>query len=329
MNPLYELTDIEFAYNGDPVLAFPSLVIGSSGITAIVGPNGSGKSTLLNLLAFMHPPARGHIRFRGKTIGPSDYPLLRRSVGYVQQKPYLFHTSVRKNIETGLKFRGMARTERRRQSDRIIDEFGLGKLAERYAQDLSGGEAQKVAIARAMVLRPRILILDEPFSHLDRAFRRELEMMLARINEREEAVVLFTTHDQLQAQAVADQTLSLFDGHPVPVAMVNLFSGSCSEDVFDTGRIRIHLPASAGRGSRLAIDSNHLVLSVRELESSMRNRFQGRITALSEEYGYINVTVRAGETFNATVTPESLRELGVNIGDNVWISFKSTAVYVF
>lgn len=329
MNSLYELTDIEFAYNGEPVLAFPSLTISLSGITAIVGPNGSGKSTLLNILAFMHLPDNGHIRFQGETVRPADYPRLRRYVGYVQQKPYLFHASVRRNIETGLKFRGVAGAERRRQSATIIDAFGLGNLADRYAHDLSGGEAQKVAVARAMVLKPRVLILDEPFSHLDRSFRRELEAMLVRINERNEAAVLFTTHDQIQAQAIADQSLSLFDGHPVPMAVVNLFNGGCKGGVFDTGRIRIQLPGSAGEGNRLAIDSNHLVLSRQELESSMRNRFHGRITGLSEEYGFINVTVRAGEIFHAAVTPEALRELGVTIGDDVWVSFKSTAVHVF
>ncbi|MEX2524667.1 MAG: ATP-binding cassette domain-containing protein [Gammaproteobacteria bacterium] len=329
MSRLYELTDIEFAYNGDPALAFPSLVIGSSGITAIVGPNGSGKSTLLNLLAFMHPPGRGHIRFQAETAGPADYPQLRRRVGYVQQKPYLFHASVRKNIETGLKFRGMPGPERRRQGQRIIDEFGLGELAERYSHDLSGGEAQKVAIARAMVLQPRVLILDEPFSHLDRSFRRELESMLLRINEHAEATVIFTTHDQMQAQAVADQTVSIFDGHPIPVAMVNLFFGHCRGEIFDTGHVEIHLPATGETGTRLAIDSNQLVLSKQELESSMRNRYRGRITALSEEQGFINVTIQAGEMFQASVTPAALRELGLHIGDEIWVSFKSTAVHLF
>lgn len=329
MSHLYELTDIEFAYNGEAVLSFAGLAVDSEGITAVVGPNGSGKSTLLNLLAFMERPRRGSIRFRGEVVQAADQARMRRSVGYVQQKPYLFHSSVRGNIEAGLKFRGVARMERRRQSDRILHEFNLDNLAERYAHDLSGGEAQKVAIARALILKPRVLILDEPFSHLDRSFRRELETMLTGINARQNTAVIFTTHDQLQAQAVAHQTLSLFDGHPVPVSTVNLFSGHCAGEIFDTGRVRIRLPESAGDGRRLAIDSNHLVLSGRELESSMRNRFRGRITSLSEEYGSIHVTIQAGETFQAAVTPDALRELGLSVGDEVWVSFKSTAVHVF
>lgn len=329
MSTLYELTDIEFAYNGEPVLSFPSLTISRTGITALAGPNGSGKTTLLNILAFIQAPRRGHIRFLDKTVVPADYGRLRRRVGYVQQKPYLFHTSVRRNIEAGLKIRGTGKKERRELSRRIIDEFGLGVLADRNARELSGGEAQKVAIARAMILQPEVLILDEPFGHLDRSFRRELEQMLTAINERSEAAVIFTTHDQMQARSLAEHTIGLFSGHPVPVTAVNLFSGICHDNVFDTGSISIRLPDNTARGHRLAVDSEHLVISKRELDSSMRNRFCGRVSSLSENSGLIHVVIEAGETFHAAITPAALRELDLGIGDEVWVSFKSSAVHVF
>jgi len=325
----YELRDTRFDYGADPVLRIDELHIARAGITALVGPNGSGKSTLLNHLAFLAWPGVGCLRFFDREIGAADFRQYRRQVGYVQQKPYLFHASVRDNIELGLKIRGLNKDARRERTQKLVLEFGLDVIADRQAQGLSGGEAQKVALARALVLQPQVLILDEPFNHLDKGFRRLLEERLREIVKRDAATVILTTHDQFLAQTLADQVFNLIDGHLLPLAAMNLFAGRCDGDRFVTDRIEIVIPPHLPAGSRLAIEANQLVLSREPLESSMRNRFQGRILRLADENLWIHVTIDAGEQFHAVITPAALKDLGVSIGDSVWVSFKSTSVHVF
>ena len=329
MNWLYELSDIRFSYGTDPVLHFGKLKIPASGSTALVGPNGAGKSTLLNILAFLNLPDQGGIRFLGQPVTRDNYKQLRRRVGYVQQKPYLFHASVGDNIEAGLKIREVPKTERRERVWKIMQEFGIETMAERYAHDLSGGEAQKVAIARALVLDPEVLILDEPFSHLDRSFRDELEFMIREIEARRSSTLIFTTHDQMKAQLLADQVFSLVDGHLLPMSVMNLFKGKIRGEHFDTGKITISIPAGQLEGTRLALEATQLVLSTHELDSSMRNRFEGRVSRMSHEHQQVHVVVEAGEIFHIIITPAALKELAVGIGDTVWVSFKSTSVHLF
>jgi molybdopterin-binding protein len=325
----YELRDARFDYGAEPVLRIDELRIARAGITALVGPNGSGKSTLLNHLAFLVWPGRGSLRFHDREIGAADFRQYRRRVGYVQQKPYLFHASVRDNIELGLRIRGIDQAARRERMQKIIREFDLDAIADRQAHGLSGGEAQKVALARALVLQPEVLILDEPFNHLDKTFRLSLEDRLREIVLRDAATVILTTHDQFLAQTLSNQVFSLIDGHLLPLAAMNLFSGRCSGDRFVTGKLEIAIPPHLPAGNRLAIEANQLVLSKEPLESSMRNRFQGRILRLSDEDLWIHVTIDAGEQFHAVITPAALKDLGVSIGDAVWVSFKSTSVHLF
>jgi len=324
----YQLKDIRFAYRDDPVLEFDGLRLESSVCTALVGANGSGKTTLLDMLAFLHLPDRGQIRFFGEPVSRQNYRESRRRTGYVHQKPYLFHSSVRDNVEIGLQLRRVPRPERRQRVRKILQEFGLDHLADRYALHISGGEAQKVAIARSLVMEPDVLLLDEPFSHVDVSFRHELEKLLAKIIEGGTATVIFTTHDQLQAQMLAGKVYTLAGGRPVPIGLTNLFTGTPRGEYFDTGKLKIYIPLPGKSGRQLAVDANQIVLSRDRLESSMRNSYPGRITGLFEENGLITVTVDAGETFRVQVTRAALQELAVSIGDGVWLSFKSSSVHL-
>lgn len=329
MSSVYELTGVGFAYGQVPVLDIHALTINHANITALVGSNGSGKSTLLNLLAFLVLPDSGILRFHGEQVTGSNIHQLRRRIGYVQQKPYLFHASVSDNVELGLKIRGVVKAERRERLRECLVDFGLDSMAERYAHGLSGGEAQKVALARALIHHPQVLILDEPFNHLDRTFREHLQDLIESIVQRDNVTVIFTTHELLHAQSLADQVFTLSDGRLHPSSAMNVYPGRCNDERFDTGKITITIPPGTRAGTQLAIEANQLVLSKTALESSMRNHFQGTITKLAHENQQILVTVAAGEVFHAVITPAALQELGVNIGDTIWVSFKSTSAHVF
>ena len=331
MTVLYQLKDITFAYGESPVLSIDDLQVEENSVTALLGSNGSGKSTLLNILAFISEPATGAIRYAGEKVDSRQLTECRRQVGYVQQKPYLFNYSVMQNIELGLKLRGLEKTRRRQLAESLAARLKIEKLLNRRASELSGGEVQKVAIARALVLEPRVLLLDEPFTHLDEVSRREIEdLLLALVSEGSQTIV-FSTHETQQAQKLASQVCTLVQGRIGFAPQFNAFSGELDVNthIFRTARLEIHVPAMAQTGSRLAIDSTHLVLSRNKLDSSMRNQFHGRVVALREANAEINITVEAGETWEVMITREALSELDIDIGAKVWLSFKSSAVQVF
>jgi molybdopterin-binding protein len=330
MSPLYELENVSFDFGRTRVLDIAALTIEENTITAVVGPNGAGKSTLLNLLAFLIAPAGGSVRFRGRAVAVQEAPILRRRVGLVQQNPYLLRRSVIGNIEVGLALRGVARRVRASRARAMLEALGLGALAERPAAALSGGEAQKVAIGRILVLEPEVLLLDEPFTHLDRDFLGEMEDLIRTVREHRARAVVFSTHDQLRARLLAGSIRSLANGAVVPTSLINLFRGrqAVSGARFDTGRISIAIPEGARNPRSVAIDPAHIVLSKQPLDSSMQNRFEGRITGLTDRHDQVEITVEAGERFQVLVSHAALADQKLALGDTVWLSFKSSAVQV-
>lgn len=331
MTALYELLAVQFAYDRAMVLDIDEFRVNGNTITAITGPNGCGKTTLLNLLAFLRLPTSGTLNYRGQPVNVSNWSRLRKRVSYVQQKPYLLKMSVRENIELGLKFRNQPLHDRRRRSAVILDDLGIAQLADRRAGELSGGEVQKVAIARALVLDPDVLILDEPFTHLDQRSVGFFESLITLLRDDRGKSVVFTSHDPIISQALSDRVYSMLNGRLVPCAMTNMYSGHVIADqhLFASSHLQIHIPEQIQSGTHLVIDPVHLVLSRSPLQSSMRNAFQGRIVALQEQSDLIKVTIDAGERFQAVITHEAMRDLDIHFGDPVWVSFKSSAVHVF
>ena len=202
------------------------------------------------------------------------------------------------------------------------------ELAERNVFDLSGGEAQKVAIARVLVLEPDVLILDEPFTFLDKQSSEYLEGLVTRLKQGHGKTVILTTHNHLQAQALADNVYSVAEGKVFASQFVNLFSGTIRENAseFDTGKIIIHLSDCDASVEHIAVDPKQIVLSRERLESSMRNSFCGTIDAIIRQDGQVKVIVDAGEEFQVMITHNAAKELGLLVGNKVWLSFKSTSI---
>jgi len=325
----YQLKGVEFAYGDEVALRIGEYAIEQNAITALLGANGSGKSTLLNLLAFITAPSQGEICFFSEQV--LNAQALRRQTAYVQQNPYLFNYTVLQNIELGLKLRGVAKQLRRTRAETLALTLNLQELLSKRAHELSGGEIQKVAIARALVLQPRVLILDEPFTHLDKESRSDIENLLCAIGDAGSQTIIFSTHDQLQAQRLASHVCSLEKGQIRPLPLMNTFRGKVDtmNGIFDTGSLQIQIPTTIKSGTQMAIESTHLVLSKDKLKSSMRNQFRGRVKSLQEVNGEIHVIVEAGESWHAIITHAALNELNINIGEQIYLSFKSSAVQVF
>lgn len=333
MASAYSFSDVQFHYADAEQVALQigALDIPDNRVTVLLGPNGSGKSTLLNLLAFLYAPTAGEMKYRGQPVDPRRLRSYRRRVGLVPQNPYLLHDTVSANIEIGLKVRRTPARQRRVLAQSVMEQLGIDHLATRPARELSGGEAQKVAIGRALVLDPEVLLFDEPFTYLDKRIVAEFEQLISVIRENRSQTVVLSSHDQLRAHALADQVVTLFEGRIAPTSLVNHFRGEVDRHArtFRTGRIDIEIPEDAGDGQHVAVAAQHIVLSRMELASSMRNHFNGRIISLHEQNGQVNVTVQAGEKFQALITRAALRELDCHLGDEVTVSFKSSAVKLF
>jgi tungstate transport system ATP-binding protein len=329
MIPAYVLENVAYAYAARHALMIDKLTVAAGRVTALIGPNGSGKSTLLSLLAFLRQPTGGEIYFFGRRTCGEDLPALRRRVGLVAQNPYLLRGTVLDNVSLGLKLRGASPSERRAKSLSALARIGLAGFADRPARELSGGEAQKVALARALVLEPEVLLFDEPFTYLDQGSTATMEAILSHYASEERRTVVFSSHDQLHGLALADAVVSLFEGRPLRAPLINLMHGRLEAGWLDTGRLRIRVPLDMTRGAHLAIDPREIVLSLIPLNSSIRNSFEGRVVMIAEEGARVRVTVDAGEKFHALITPESMEALSLALGKTVWVNFKANSVTVF
>ncbi|MFH1624490.1 MAG: phosphate ABC transporter ATP-binding protein [Pseudomonadota bacterium] len=206
-----ELTKL---YNGKKVLDIPHLVIKKGMIYGVMGPNGSGKTTLLSILSLLIRPTSGRIYFEGLELDGSktDELTVRRQMTMVLQNPFLLTTTVEKNVAYGLKIRGMHKKDRRQRVKECLDLVGLPGFEKRKAGELSGGEAQRVAIARGIAVNPKVLLLDEPTANVDKTNREVLEDIMNELNHRYKTTIVFTTHDSNQAYRLADEIIVLSDG---------------------------------------------------------------------------------------------------------------------
>ncbi len=203
-----EVQDVSVTFDGPPVLERVSLTVDSGEIVALLGPSGSGKSTLLRVIAGILPPDAGTIRLDGVDV--SAEPTHRRGVGMVFQDEQLFpHRSTRDNVAFGLKMAGWRRRERAAAADDWLARVGLAGFGDRAVTDLSGGERTRVALARTLAPAPRVVLLDEPLTGLDRDLHDRLAGELRAILTGTGATALLVTHDRDEADAVADRVLRL------------------------------------------------------------------------------------------------------------------------
>ncbi len=181
---------------------------------AILGPSGSGKTTLLELLGLLARPDAGRVLLGGSPVDTRNRAA-RLQMAAVFQRPYLFKGSVAGNVEYGLVARGISRREREPRVAAALERVGLAGYGSRSALELSGGEAQRVSLARALILEPKVLLLDEPLASLDRLLKRQLTRDFATILGEAGVTVIYVTHDQDEALVVAQQIAVMNEGRLV------------------------------------------------------------------------------------------------------------------
>jgi tungstate transport system ATP-binding protein len=212
MTHLIEIRDLLIRREKRAVLEIEQLDIERGEILAIIGQNGAGKSTLLLVLARLLKAERGEVRFNGQAITSRGDLAYRRRIGLVMQDALLLNRSVFDNVATGLRFRHLPKDEVTHRVDEWLERLGIPHLRQRPAMQISGGESRRVALARAFVLQPDLLLLDEPFAALDRTSRHKLQEDLKSILAGADMTVVFSTHSETDVQKLAERKIELDGG---------------------------------------------------------------------------------------------------------------------
>lgn len=319
-------------------------------VVAVVGPNGSGKTTLLRALAGMVPLSDGEVRFddqRWESRG-DRLTVQQRRIGMVFQDILLFpHLTARDNVAYGPRSRGTGRAEARALADDWLERLGVGELADRRPAQLSGGQAQRVAVARALAVHPRMLLLDEPLAALDVGVAMTLRIELARHLGAYDGVTLLVTHDAVDALTLADRVVVLDRGSIVQ-------EGTATEvarrpRTAHVARL-VGLNVLAGRsvGNRVDLDSDGELVTSTSYDGrvnatfspaavtvgldaptgSARNQWRGQVVSVAPHGLAVRVHLDAGGGLIADVTAESAGRLGLTPGREVWATVKATEVSV-
>ena len=209
---MIQINDLLIQRNGLDVLRIGSLELQRGETLTVVGPNGAGKSTLLLALARLVRPSHGDIIYDGKSLKDWDELVYRRKISFVFQAPLLMDMTVEQNVALGLKFRGTPREETRARVSKWMKQLGVESLSKRRAGQLSGGEAQRVSLARALVLEPELLLLDEPFSALDPPTRAKLLDDLSALLKENQRTAVFVTHNLSEAAKLSHRIAVIVDG---------------------------------------------------------------------------------------------------------------------
>jgi len=210
--PLLQAAGLRIRRGGVQVLDLPCFSISAEEKVAVIGPNGAGKSSLLLGLACLIQRECGTITFQGEEVTPRGETRFRRRIAMVFQEPLLFDTTVLDNVAEGLRIRGSGRAEARKAAMESLELFSVGHLAGRSAHKLSGGEAQRVSLARAFAVRPELILMDEPFSSLDLPTRIVLAEDLGRILHESGTAALIATHDRIEALRVVERLVVMEGG---------------------------------------------------------------------------------------------------------------------
>ncbi|MFP5112738.1 ABC transporter ATP-binding protein [Bacillaceae bacterium C204] len=213
MSPLLELKKVTFQTENKTILDIPKFQIQTGEFLGIMGPNGAGKSTLLKVLAFLDQQTSGEILYRGQVIPKGNAPLeLRRKFSIALQQSLLLDGTVFHNIAIGLTLRKVPKSVIKEKVEQWMEVFGVSHLAKKNALYLSGGEAQRVNLARAMIVEPEILFLDEPFSALDFPTKIRLMEDFKQIIEEAKTTAVFVSHDLMEINYLTSQLVIVVNG---------------------------------------------------------------------------------------------------------------------
>lgn len=315
----------------------------------ILGPTGSGKTLLLETIAGFHFPDSGRIYINDKDV--SFLPPEKRKAGFVYQDFMLFpHKNVLENIAFGLKIRGEKNI--REQVEEMAELLGVENILYRYPKTLSGGEKQRVSIARALIIKPEILLMDEPLSSLDAVTQKKLRDELKRIHNETGITILYVTHNHEEALILGEKIGIMNKGEIIQVGtpqeifrkpktefianfvgVENLFLGTAEikKDITEIKIDDIVLYSTVKKTGRVnvSIRPEEIIISKEKMRSSARNVISGKITGIEDRGAIIKLNIECGISFVVIITRESFFDLKLKIGSKIYLYFKAGNVHLF
>jgi len=318
----------------------------------VLGPTGAGKTVLLESIAGLYPIKSGKIWLRGKEVTQLEPE--KRGISIVYQDHVLFpHLSVKDNIVFGLKLRKQTKPEAEAALDWVARLLGISHLLNRKPDTLSGGEQQKVALARALSIKPEVLLLDEPLSALDPETREGVQKELRQLHNHLKVTTIHVTHDFEEAIALGDHIAVLGEGcikqigTPEQIfrqpnsefiahfAMArNIFTGEVIDKgngntMFCTEDIELAVVTDLRGKLHASVRPEDILISTEPLHSSARNSFGGTITYIADRGSTLYLTVNLPPDFVCLITRRSFEEMGLAEGKKIYITFKATAIHIF
>lgn len=250
-HPLYSLRNLRRSYGDREILNIESLDLEASKIYGLLGPNGAGKTTLMRILAFMESPSAGSIKFQMTEVRPEQAGRYRARVVWVQQTPVLFTGSVLYNIEYPMRLKGAKRGPRREKAMELLDCVGLKHLAHSPAHRLSGGEAQRASIARALAAKAEVILFDEPTANVDYRSREQIINLIRGLWQERGLSILLASHDQALVDELCQEKIILIDGKIISKEQaLSSAAGQAGADAVVFAKLR----ANDGNGLAMIID---------------------------------------------------------------------------
>lgn len=345
-----ELRGVGKSFGSFVALKDCDLKVHSGELVALLGPSGCGKTTTLRMISGLEVPTHGEILFDG--IDVAGRPVQQRNVGMVFQRYALFpHMSVERNVSFGLRVRGVNRSEIDRRVDEILSVVQLQEFRHRFPSQLSGGQMQRVAIARTLVTSPSVLMMDEPLANLDTKLRGEMRSFIRSLQQRLGITTIFVTHDQVEAMELSDRIAVMFGGriaqydtpHTVyhqPVSLEvarfvgapNLFAatvvGGAGRPVLAApfGRLQVSSLNGHSEGNRVDAMIRPEAVALTE-DAAASGTIPGTVLALDFFGQSITYTVDLGDNITIRVDEMSTRQLAV--GQHVGARLPPDKIWVF
>ena len=342
-----QLKNVRKDFGSFTAISHIDLDIHSGELVALLGPSGCGKTTTLRMIAGLEVPSFGQILFDENDV--SEVPVQDRNVGMVFQRYALFpHMTVEKNVMFGLKVSNTPKAEIEQRLEDILDVVQLQQFRHRFPAQLSGGQMQRVAIARTLITNPSVLMMDEPLANLDTKLRGEMRRFIRDLQQRLGITTIFVTHDQIEAMELADRVAVIFDGkmaqydapdvlyqQPNSIEIADFMGASnifpCEISAKNTaktsfGTLKIDsdtVPHHEGNGSIL-LRSEAIDLHT-EQDENRENAIPGKITSREFFGAAVNYNV---ECAGAVITVSEQSRRMVDVGQEVWLTIQPDRLWI-
>ena len=336
---------------GEFCLKSVSLDVADGEYLMILGPTGAGKTILLETIAGIYPPDTGRVYLNNRDI--TRLPPRKRNIGMVYQDYMLFpHLNVEENISFGMMFRKHDKQAISNQGHALADLLGVTHLLHRYPGTLSGGEKQRIAIARALIMEPKVLLLDEPLSALDSATRANLRKELIKIHSLLHTTMIHVTHSFDEAFLLGNRMAIMNHGEIIQVGepsevfrkpnskftaeflgVTNVFRGASRIDNgitnIDVDGLSLASIVKREGNVYVSVRPEDIIVSLISLNSSARNSFKGKVEEILDAGVIVRITVDIGIPFVAAITRRSFLDMKLAKGMEVFLTFKAADVHIF